>query len=334
MIVTRTTVRTALSVLAVQGLLSLLGAGTAYAQPSEDSKRDPIAAETLFTRGKQLMDQGHVHEACEAFMESQRLDPAGGTLLRLALCREADGKLASAWLEFTEVVRVSQAAAGEQGKLAERVRLARQHLQSIEPRVPKLVVAVAPESRVEGLTVTANGSPRNSGTWGVAIPVDPGDVLVEATAPGRSPFKATVSAVEGKEATVEVPLLEASPSQAPAPGLAASPAPARLEGGTGGSSMRPIALGVAGLGLVAIGVGSVFGVTAMSKWSDSNSHCPPASGCDAQGVSSAHDAKSAAVVSDVTIGVGLAAVAAGAVLYFLGAPKTVQARADGVRVVF
>jgi serine/threonine-protein kinase len=332
MIVTRTAVRGALAALAVQGVLSL-GAGTAYAQASEESKRDPIAAETLFTRGKQLMDQGHVPEACEAFKESQRLDPAGGTLLRLALCHEADGKLASAWLEFTEVVRVSQAAAGEQGKLAERVRLARQHLQSIEPRVPKLIVAVSPESRVEGLTVTANGSPRNSGTWGVAIPVDPGEVLVEATAPGRSPFKTTVSAVEGKEATIEVPLLEASPSQASAPGVATSPAPARPEGAAGGSSMRPIALGVAGVGLVAIGVGSVFGVTAMSKWNDSNAHCP-SSVCDAQGVASAHDAKSAAVISDVTIGVGLAAVAAGAVLYFLGAPKTVQARADGVRVMF
>jgi serine/threonine-protein kinase len=330
MIVTRTTVRAGvvLSALAVQAVVS---AGSAYAQAPEDSKRDPIAAETLFTRGKQLMDQGHVGEACEAFKESQRLDPAGGTLLRLALCHEADGKLASAWLEFTEVVRVSQAA-GDQGKLAERVRLARQHLQSLEPRVPKLVVTVPQDSRVNGLSVTANGSPRNAGTWGVAIPVDAGDVVVEATAPGHAAFKATVAAAEGKEVTVEVPLLEASASPVSAPGLATAPAPAPPEG-EHGSSMRPIALGVAGVGLVAIGVGSYFGVTAMSKWNDSNAHCP-ASGCDAQGVASANDAKSAAVVSDVTIGVGLAAVAAGAVLYFLGAPKTVQARADGVHVAF
>jgi hypothetical protein len=312
-----------------------VGAGNAFAQAPEEPKRDPIAAETLFARGKQLMERGQVPEACEAFKESQRLDPAGGTLLRLALCHEAQGKLASAWLEFTEVVRVSQAA-GDQGKQVERVRLARQHLEAIEPRLPKLVVSVPPASRVDGLSVTANGSPRNPGTWGVAIPVDAGEVAIEATAPGRAPFRTTVAAVEGKESTLEVPMLDAAPSAMPAsaPDLAFTPARGEGEGRGGGAPLRPIALGAAGVGLVAIGVGAYFGVTAMSKWSDSNASCSGSTCATAAGVSSAHDAKQAAVIADVTIGVGFAAVAAGAVLYFLGAPKTVQARADGVRVVF
>ena len=71
--------------------------------------------------------------------------PAGGTLLRLALCHEADGKLASAWLEFTEVVRLSQT--GDAAKLAERVKIAKEHLASIEPRLPKLVVEVDASSQ-------------------------------------------------------------------------------------------------------------------------------------------------------------------------------------------
>src|ERR1700689_1185250 len=76
---------------------------TAVAQSPPDKPRDPTAAETLFARGKHLIEQGHTTEACAAFAESLQLDPAGGTLLRLALCYEADGKLASAWLELTEV---------------------------------------------------------------------------------------------------------------------------------------------------------------------------------------------------------------------------------------
>src|ERR1700677_2828542 len=97
----------------------LLVSSPALAQ--EPSPRDPIAAEALFERGKLLMDQGRTPEACAAFGESQRLDPAGGTLLRLALCHEASGKLASAWLEFGEVVRISKEGTGDPAKLQERV---------------------------------------------------------------------------------------------------------------------------------------------------------------------------------------------------------------------
>src|SRR5580700_10860166 len=154
-------------------LALLLVSAPALAQ--EPAPRDPIAAEALFERGKLLMDQGHTSDACSAFAESQRLDPAGGTLLRLALCHEADGKLASAWLDFTEVVRVSKETAGEATKLTERVRIAREHLSALEPRLPKLVVSVPEATRVDGLQVTANGLPRNPGIWGVAVPFDAGD---------------------------------------------------------------------------------------------------------------------------------------------------------------
>ena len=179
--------------------------------------------------------------------------------------------------------------------------------------------------------MTANGLPRNEGSWGVAIPVDPGDVTVEATAPGRAPFRTVVRAEAGQEADIKVPPLEpgaAPPVETPAPA-----APHVDERPEAGPPLRPIALAVGAAGVVALGIGTYFGVTAVSKWNDSNSHCP-GSACDAQGVSSAHDAKQAATISDVTVGIGVAAVAAGVILYFVGAPKSVQARADGVAVAF
>jgi serine/threonine-protein kinase len=312
------------------GVLAILSSVASVARAQSEPPRDPIGAETLFTRGKQLMEQGKIGEACSAFAESQRLDPAGGTLTRLALCHEAQGKLASAWLEFTEVVRVSKETAGEPTKFTERVRIAHEHLAALEPRLSKLVVIVPSEARVDGLRVTANGLPRNEGSWGVAIPVDSGEVEVVALAPGRQTFKTTVHADEGKQASIAIPVLEPEPT-GPLPEALHETAAATAPPAS--SPLRPIAFAVGGAGLVAIGVGSYFGITAVSKWSDSNKQCS-GSMCTAQGVSLAHDAKQAAVISDVTIGLGLAAVAAGVILYFVGAPKNVQASAQGVGVLF
>jgi hypothetical protein len=299
---------------------------TVLAQP--DKPRDPIAAETLFERGKHLIDQGHTLEACAAFAESQQLDPAGGTLLRLALCHETGGKLASAWLEFTEVVRVSKEAAGEPTKLSERVRIAREHLAAIEPRLPKLVVSVPEGARAEGLQVTANGLPRNPGIWGVAVPIDGGDVEIVAAAPGRQTFRTTVRLEEGRQVSVEVPTLEAEVAAAP-PASSAAPEDVAPKA----SPMRPVGIGVAAAGVAVLGVGAYFGLTAISKWNDSNKQCP-GTVCNAEGVSLSHDAKQAATISDVTFGLGVAAVAAGVVLFVLGAPKNVTARGPNVVIVF
>jgi hypothetical protein len=317
-------------------LLAVLAlAPSARAQAGDSNpppKRDPIAAEALFTRGKQLIDQGKTSEACQAFEESERLDPAGGTLIRLALCHEADGKLASAWLEFTEVMRLSQGSPGDPAKLAERVKIAREHIASIEPRLPKLVVTVGPAARLEGLAVTANGLPRDEGSWGVALPVDAGDVAIDASAPGHTPFHTVVHADNGKVVSVDVPPLDVVPAPATPPAATVGPAT-----GAGrppsSSSMRTAALVIGGAGLVGVGIGSYFGVTAISKWNDSNNGCPAGS-CTPQGAQAAHDAKQAASLSDVAVGVGAAAIVTGVVLYLVGAPRAVQARLDGVAVAF
>jgi len=306
-------------------IAALLISAPALAQ--ETSPRDPITAEALFERGKLLMDQGHTPEACEAFRESQRLDPAGGTLLRLALCHEAAGKLASAWLEFGEVVRVSKEGTGEPAKLQERVRLAREHLSAIEPRVPKLAIRVQPAARVDGLRVSANGLPRNEGTWDVFLPVDPGDIVVVATAPGRRESRVTVHVAEGQQQNVELLPLVALAPPPPAPLPVAPPT-------EHASLLRPVGVGVGLLGLAAIGVGSYFGVHAIGKWNDSNAACPGTTCSNPSGVSLASDAQGAARVADVTLAAGAVAVVAGFVLYLLGAPATVQVRGTTGELAF
>jgi hypothetical protein len=310
-----------------------LAASLALARPTiaQPEVRDPIAAEALFERGKHLMESGQTAEACAAFAESQRLDPAGGTLLRLALCREAEGKLATAWLAYLEVERNGHL--GSDSVAQERTRIARKQLSALERRVPKLRIDVGPPARALGLSVAANGLPRNEGTWGVFLPVDPGEVEIVASAPGRREYRVTVHLAEGQERAVDIPALT---TDAPAVSSAgpASPAskpdlpPSRT------SMLRPAGLAVGILGVAAIGAGTYFGVHAIQTWNDANAVCPNPSCPSPSGVALANDAQNAARLADVTLAVGAAGVVAGAVLFFLGAPENVQARPAGIAIAF
>src|SRR5512142_799528 len=72
------------------GLLLLLSPAV-LAQP-----RDPAAADRLFKEGREAFDKGDYATACPKFAESQKADPAPGTILNLALCEERQGKVANA----------------------------------------------------------------------------------------------------------------------------------------------------------------------------------------------------------------------------------------------
>jgi hypothetical protein len=146
----------------------------------------------------------------------------------------------------------------------------------------------------------------------VAIPADPGDLTVVATAPGRQEFRATVRISEGQQQSVDVPPL--------APAGPVAPAVPPRETAERSSPLRPLGVAVGAAGIVALGVGTYFGLHAISKWNDANAVCPASACPDPGGVSLAHDAKSAALAADITLAAGAVALVAGVVLYVLGAP--------------
>src|ERR1051325_10993105 len=84
-------------------LLLFLAAEVALtSRPSLAQSADAVTAEALFQQGRDLLRSGQAALACPKLAESYRLDPATGTLMALAMCHEAENKLASAWAEFSD----------------------------------------------------------------------------------------------------------------------------------------------------------------------------------------------------------------------------------------
>jgi hypothetical protein len=289
---------------------------SARSAAADASPADQAMAQSLFDEARKLMASGDYAHACPKFAESQRLDPGGGTILNLALCHEGQGKTASAWTEFNEAL--SQAI--RDGR-PEREARARERIAVLEPKLSRLTVSMGPGAPAD-VQLTVDGASWGSALRGVAVPLDPGPHVVVAQAAGQPPWSTTVNLGPNADAkTVEVaaPTSAIASTSSPATPRTDEPSapapvetPAEVPSESGGNGRRTAGWIVGGAGLVAVGVGSVFGVMALSKRSDSNADCQ--SGCTQQGVNLNNQAITDAWVSDFGIGLGVIGVVAGAYL--------------------
>lgn len=182
-------------------------------------------AEALFREGKRLLEAKDFDRACPKLAESYRLDPATGALLALAICQEGAGKLASAWASYAEVAARSK----NEGR-ADREKAARRKVAALEPKLSMLTIAVPEATEVSGLRVERDGDEVARATWGVAVPVDPGEHRIDASAPGRRSWHQPITFGRTAERKgLEVPVLalipKAAPPAPPAPPIVRREAP-------------------------------------------------------------------------------------------------------------
>lgn len=292
-------------------LLPTLTGGSAGAQTSG---RNPAAAQALYDEARRLVNAGRYADACPKFKESYGLDPGAGTLLNLADCYDKEGKTSLAWSTFKEAL----VAAQRDGR-SDRVEFANQHIALLEHRLTRLTVNVSAAAQAPGLVVTVDGAPLGDAAWGVALPIDPGEHVVRAEAAGKKPFETSVdvSSESGASTSVEISPLQDAPSTAGPAGTGTSDGGTAPTTTTGGSDPRA-AIGwiLEGVGAVSVGIGSYFGITALSKWSDRNKDC--VGGCNQAAATAGSDASTAATISDIGFGAGLAAVAVGTYLVVSG----------------
>jgi hypothetical protein len=304
----------------------VLAFASALAMPARGQSDRTARADALFAQGKQALEAGDFASACPKLAESYALDPSNGTLLALGLCHEGQGRTATAWREL----RDAAGGAVKDGR-TDRAQFALAHIAKLEARLSTLTVVV-PVDAPPGIAVEVDGTALGSSDWGRPVPVDPGHHEIAAHVGGRKPWTAMVVVGPERDAqTVRIGALAgdtpAPPSSvaldAPPPAATAPPptspatdaAPAPDSAPAGGAWKRPTGWIVGGAGVVAIGVGSYFGVSAISKSNDAKSQCSPSLCTSSSAVSENNDARTAATISDVAIGAGLVAVAVGA--YFL-----------------
>lgn len=309
-------------------LAALLFAG-ALSYSGNLPAQNKTVAESLFQAGKQLMTEKKYAEACPKFAESQKLDPSPGTLLNLGRCYEALGKTASAWAEY----KAAAALAAQLGQ-KDREQGARDLAKELEPKLSKLTITA---TTVPGLVVKNDGVEIGTASLGIPLFTDPGDHVLEASAPGYEPatIKVTVGA-SGDTKTAAIPPLVKKPDTAPGPTASASttasaPGPSAAPSGTsdtpppeGGGSMRTASYVLMGVGVASIGVGAVMGGLAAADVGNAQSDptlCPEKV-CTPKGREVIDGAGTKALVSTIALPVGLAAAGAGVVLFVLSAPKS------------
>lgn len=316
-------VRALLRSLAVCSLVCL-GSAPATAQTTAD----PVAAEELFDAGRAAMDRKDYTVACQRFAESQRLDPAPGTLINLAECLDRQGLVASSWQKWKEARDSLRPGDSRESPVKQRIAAA-------QARLPKLELRLA-ENAAAGAVVTRDGFVLGSASLGLALPVDPGPHRVVVTAPGHAPREYTLTIAEKESQTVTI---DAGPAEAPK----VAPAPTKKQealptkdttaSAQSGSSRTfgIIALSAGGAGLL---VGGIAGALALSKKSTMNDECSRTSGtllCSQSGVDAAHAGRTFATIADVGVAVGVVGIGLGA--YFLltgssaGSQTAVSARA-------
>jgi hypothetical protein len=306
---------------------------------------DATTAEAKFRAGKELLAQKDYAQACPMLADSYRLDPATGALLALALCHEKQGKFATAYREYTEVVDRSK----RESRL-DRESGARDKARALESQMSLLTIAITPEARgIHGLEIKRNGAIVEATTWDKAIPVDGGSQLIEASAPGMQPWRAKVSVAAKQDLqSVAIPVLQEVPSPlkpavvaAPvaaaddeAPTVptreAAAPTASAPDAATDsdehdtrsvrGSTLQGAGIATAAAGVVSVAIGTGFLLRAIAKNKDSKAGCV-GNLCTAQGTEDRWEARDSGVGATISFAAGGALVAGGVAMYFLGRPR-------------
>jgi hypothetical protein len=285
---------------------SLLGLGLCLASPPAHAQ-DPApenSAEALkrareqFGQALALQTAGDWAGALTLLKEVAAVKSTPQVRFNMALCEEKLGKLVAALGDYE--LAAADARAEKADQVAEEVE---GRLEALRQRIPKLTIKRG--AGADAASISVDGVSVGDQVVGTPMPTDPGPHTIEAKAPGFKLYRQALRLAEQQSETVEV-VLEAEPV----------PPPGSVAGGGAPAARRSPLSGyiIGGVGIASLATSGVFFYLRAKKIDRLNEVCPNYT-CPSHAYDSDRDAgKLYTVIADVTLAVGVAAVASGAVL--------------------
>jgi hypothetical protein len=259
-------------------------------------QRDPVVAEQLFKQGRVALERRDYVNACKRFQESDRLDPAVGTLMNWATCEQRLGKIATAWQLWREAV-------DRLDRRDDRAPFARKQLQALEPRLPQLTLkpGFPPSTPV---VVLRDGVRLTESALNVPLPIDPGShvILVRKSGHADQRYRVDIAERERRTLTIQVGLR--------APQVASTEPEQDTTALTWGYVLT-------GIGMASIGGAVVTHVMLEEKEDVVAANCPNKV-CNHQGFAAVQDSRSLTILSRALWVAGGTALGGGVVLLLVG----------------
>lgn len=320
---------------AIRGIV-VVGAMTAVVCPaSAQTSGDHDVAVAEFREARRLIDANDCASALPHLERSLAREPSVGARMSMAECQEKTDAV-KAWRSLAEASLFAYTNHDD------RLPQVEARMGQLERRAGTFHLGLAPTDLVRaGLEVRIDGRPvdRFLLRRGI-VAVEPGEHTVEASAPDRGTFTWKGSApVPGASVLVPIEIPAKPPAPPPPPiGPAGPPkpihvattieSPPRLLRDDGWTTRRAVGFTLGAVGIVGIAVGTAFGIVAFGRASDLDDACGgDRSRCQvpASSVASIREsASTAAAASTVSLVVGGAALATGAVLVLWGPSRPEQ----------
>jgi hypothetical protein len=300
--------RAALSLIVGLGL-SALPSGAFAQDPAADSSAEALKrAREQFGQALALQTAGDWAGALALLKDVAAVKSTPQVRFNIALCEEKLGKLVAALGDYE--LAAADARAEKADQVAEEVE---GRLEALRQRIPKLTVKRG--SGAEAAIVAVDGVSVGDQVIGLPMPTDPGPHTVEGKAPGFKPFRKSVRLAEQQSESVEI-VLEPEPPPAVAGGGGT------VRPGPGRSPVYGYVIG--GIGIASLGASGVFFGLRAGKISDLDKVCPPPERqCPSHAQQDDIDAgKLYTTFANVTLAVGVAAVAGGLVLVLTSGPSS------------
>jgi tetratricopeptide (TPR) repeat protein len=303
--------------------------------------QDANEARAHFEQGVAHFEEGRYSEALAEFRDAYRIRPHPSVLVNLANCYQNLGRPVEAAQHFERYLRDARGSldSAATAEVQRALGASRASIGTIEIYGPA------------GVGVHVDGNDVGTTPLSRPIEVNPGMHVVEFRGTNGRVFTDRIEVSEGGTATAEAPIDATAPAEPPRNPVRNDRRPPPTEGADnlseqeepiedrepepevddGGEFPIPVAtLVLGGAGVVSIVVGSIFGGVALSQQSDYEALVDEWRGTrsgperdlialDAQDVDDARAAN--ALIADVFLGVGAAALVAGAVIWILDATR-------------